>query len=149
MVGEGRERLSPKLYCLVKSSHGWLPRCCVRPAPQGTWLVPASSRLQLGHPCSFPLVSKRCGNTVVSHSSQELRGPCWLFVEVVATAGCDFRGPLEKGEQARSSEQECEQRQTTGDLRKEQTFAGLMQRLKLEREVTPALPGASECQSKE
>lgn len=61
---------------------------------------------------------------------------------------CDFRWPLEKGEQARSSEQECRQRQTTGDLRKEQTLGRSMQRLVLEREVTPVCQSL-ECQFKE
>lgn len=39
---------------------------------------------------------------------------------------CDFRWPLEKGEQTKSSEQECEQRQNTGDLWREQ-ISGLVQ----------------------
>lgn len=55
---------------------------------------------------------------------------------------CDFRGPLEKGEQARSSEQECEQRQTTGDLRKEQTFGLVHAEAQVGEGSNTSLPGA-------
>ena len=55
---------------------------------------------------------------------------------------CDFRWPLEKGEQARSSEQECEQRQTTGDLWKGQIFGLVHAEAQVGEESNTSLPGA-------
>lgn len=55
---------------------------------------------------------------------------------------CDFRWPLERGEQARSSEQECEQRQTTGDLWKEQIFGLVHAEAQVGEESNASLPRA-------
>lgn len=118
--------------------------------PQGTWLVPASSRLQLGHPCPFPSSFQRCGNTVVSRCSQELRTMCWLFVEeVVATVGCvTSGGPWREESRQGLLSRSVSKDRPLGICRRSRSLGWSMQRLKLERKVTPSAK-SPECWSKE
>ena len=152
--GGARERLlSPKLtehrlfarfipspFTVLLNPHmgGFLSAVSIL-LPQGTWLVPASSRLQLGHPCPFPSGFQRCGNTVVSQCSQELRTMCWLFVEeVVATVECvTSGGPWREESRQGLLSRNVSKDRPLGICGRSRFLGWSTQRLKLERKVTP------------